>query len=141
MKVNEKLSVLFLLEKSRSNDDGLVPVTVRLTINGQRADFFLGNLVDPNFWDQKANRVINKGHPDAKQAGSVNNAITKCLAQLKTDYDRKRNFIIFYFLLSLSFIYFLHGSIVRIKKTPSNILFHSALELLSVSLVTIPPDI
>lgn len=90
MKVNEKLSVTFLLKKSRPNVEGLLPITVRLTIDGLRAEFFLGKLVDPDFWNQKANRIVTKGYPDPKQARFVNNAITQCLALLETYYDMLR---------------------------------------------------
>lgn len=87
MKVNENLSVLFLPEYTRPNSDGLLPITVRITVGGPRAEFYLGKYVIPEFWDQKANRVVTKGYPDLKQARSINNAITQCLAKLENYYS------------------------------------------------------
>jgi hypothetical protein len=61
MKVNEKLSLTFLLEKSRTNSEGIQSI---------RVEFFLGKYVDLSFWDQKLKRVITKDHPNSKEARS-----------------------------------------------------------------------
>jgi len=86
MKVNERLSVLFLLEKSRASKEGLLPITVRLTVEGTRSEFFLGKHVHPDYWDQENKRAIVKENPDQKSARLVNNAITQCLAKLENHY-------------------------------------------------------
>jgi len=41
MKLNENLSVLFLLEKNKMGRDGTAPLTARITVNGSRAEFSL----------------------------------------------------------------------------------------------------
>ena len=51
MKINDQLSVLFLLEKSRPTKEGLLPLTVRITLEGVRAEFMLGKHVLPDFWN------------------------------------------------------------------------------------------
>jgi hypothetical protein len=91
MKINDQLSVLFLLEKSRPSKEGLLPVTVRITLEGVRAEFMLGKYVLPQFWNKEANRLITKNHPDPTEARSINNAIINCLAKLPNDLDWLNN--------------------------------------------------
>ena len=57
MKLNENLSVLFLLEKNKMGRDGTAPLTARITVNGSRAEFSLGKKVPPDCWDQEAELV------------------------------------------------------------------------------------
>jgi len=50
MKVNDQLSVLFILETSRPNREGLLPIAVRVTVEGTRAEFMLGKYVASTLW-------------------------------------------------------------------------------------------
>jgi hypothetical protein len=52
MKVNEKLSMLLILEKSKMSKDGKAPITVRLTVDSKRAEMSLGHKVSPEMWNQ-----------------------------------------------------------------------------------------
>jgi len=61
MKLNENLSVLFLLEKNKMGRDGTAPLTARITMNGSRAEFSLGKKIPPDCWDQEVELV--KGLP------------------------------------------------------------------------------
>lgn len=90
MKVNEKLSVLLLLEKSKQAKDGKIPITIRLTIDGKRAEMALGQKVLPELWDQDAGRVIgNSG--DARivnaEIDKARTKIRKVYTQLEIDND------------------------------------------------------
>lgn len=91
MKINDQLSVLFLLEKSRPTKEGLLPITVRITVKGMRAEFMLGQVVEPAYWDKKTNRVTTKGYPNPSECRIINNAITQCLARLENDFSWLRN--------------------------------------------------
>lgn len=87
MKVNEKLSVLFLLEKSKVSKDGLAPIWARVTVTGSpRAEFSLGKKIAPQWWNQEAERVILKGNPNTKEARQINAAITVVLAEVQKLY-------------------------------------------------------
>lgn len=86
MKVNENLSVLFLLEKSKTSQDGKAPITARLTIDGKRAEFSLGQKIYPHLWDQDTEKVIITNNPDKESARLINDAIVDCILQLKTHY-------------------------------------------------------
>jgi len=39
MKVNEKLSILLILEKSKASKDGKMPITIRLTIDSKEQSY------------------------------------------------------------------------------------------------------
>ncbi|QJB38775.1 site-specific integrase [Chitinophaga oryzae] len=86
MKVNEHLSVLFLLEKSKASADGQVPITVRLTINGVRSEMSLGQKVFPSYWNQNQENVCLDSHPNKKEAALLYSSITQILTDLKTHY-------------------------------------------------------
>lgn len=52
MKVNQKLSILLMLEKSKASKDGKAPITVRLTVDSKRAELSLGIKVCQDKWNQ-----------------------------------------------------------------------------------------
>ncbi len=58
MKVNEKLSMLLILEKLKVSKDSKVPITVRLTIDCKRAEMSLGHKIRPEIWNQEAGIAI-----------------------------------------------------------------------------------
>jgi len=88
MKVNEKLSVLFLLEKSKASKDGMAPIWARITVTGSpRAEFSLAKKVSPQWWDQESERVILKDNPNKKEARQINSAITLVLAEIQKQYQ------------------------------------------------------
>ncbi|MGN6398715.1 MAG: site-specific integrase [Mucilaginibacter sp.] len=87
MKVNEKMSILFLLEKSKPPVDGAYPIYVRLTVNCVRAEFSFSKRVLPEQWNQETNRAIGK----TAEIQALNNAIDKAKVTLQQHYDRLEN--------------------------------------------------
>ncbi|GAA0548349.1 site-specific integrase [Chitinophaga japonensis] len=83
MKVNEKLSILLILEKSKMSQDGKAPITVRITIDGKRAELSLGLKTTPQNWNQEAGRAIG----NAADARQINAVIDRVKAALKKHYD------------------------------------------------------
>lgn len=83
MKVNEKLSILLILEKSKTSQDGKAPITVRITIDGKRAELSLGLKIAPKDWDQETGRAIG----NAADARQINTAIDRVKVALKNRYD------------------------------------------------------
>ncbi|SEP24331.1 Arm DNA-binding domain-containing protein [Mucilaginibacter sp. OK283] len=45
MKINERVSLLVMLEKSRLTIDGKAPIFIRLTVDGKRVGMSLGQKV------------------------------------------------------------------------------------------------
>ncbi len=54
------LNVLFCLKKSKKNKAGKVPIYLRITLDGQRAEMAIRRNVEPTIWDAKAQRVKGK---------------------------------------------------------------------------------
>lgn len=83
MKVNEKLSVLLMLEKSKTTKDGRLPITVRLTVDSKRAEISLGQKISPEMWNQEAG--IAKG--SSQEARLINTVIDRVKNKLRQQYD------------------------------------------------------
>ncbi|MBS1603077.1 MAG: hypothetical protein JST42_10455 [Bacteroidetes bacterium] len=82
MKVSENLSITFLVEKPEMSKDGRVPIYVRITYRGQRAEISLGARIFLEPWDKTASRV--KGNsPDAVL---LNSQITQTKAKLERQF-------------------------------------------------------
>jgi len=82
MKVSENLSITFLMEKPEMSKDGRVPIYVRVTYRGQRAEISLGARIFLEQWDKSASRV--KGNsPDALL---LNSQITQTKAKLERHF-------------------------------------------------------
>lgn len=89
MKINEKLSVLFLLEYSKAckkdGDKGQVPIYVRITVEGSpRAEMSLGRKIHPGEWDQENEQVVVNSKN--KELTITNTKIKNYRAKLETDY-------------------------------------------------------
>ena len=83
MKINEQLSMLLLLEKSKVSKDGTMPITIRLTVDSKRAELSLGLKIHPDAWNQEAG--IAKG--SSEHARAVNTSIDRARGKLRTQYD------------------------------------------------------
>lgn len=116
MKVNEKLSILFLLEKSKAKD-GLVPITIRLTINSKRSELSLGRSISPELWSQETNRAIGR----TADVQAVNNAIDKAKIGLAKHFDalESQHLIVTAEMVKLSYL----GKLVEEKEVEKTLLF------------------
>ncbi|WP_162796013.1 site-specific integrase [Pedobacter nanyangensis] len=83
MKVNEKLSILLMLEKARTTKDGKSPITVRLTVDGKRAELSLGQKINANMWSQDAGMARGS----SQEARLINTVIDRVKGKLRQHYD------------------------------------------------------
>jgi site-specific recombinase XerD len=67
-KMEHRINVLFYARKSKKTSSGLVPLYIRITVNGRRLDHSIQRCVEPSQWSAAAGRV--KGNND--QAHRVN---------------------------------------------------------------------
>ena len=63
--MNAKISVLFYAKKSKTKSNLRVPIYLRITVNGKRAEFATGKDVEISKWSSaqnrlKGNTVLNK---------------------------------------------------------------------------------
>ncbi len=75
MKINEELSVLFWLKKTKQTKEGLIPIYVRITIKGIREEFSSGKKLLLEDWDEDN----SKANPTCIAAKAINSYIRKTL--------------------------------------------------------------
>jgi hypothetical protein len=69
---NNKLSILFLLQKVRINKQGKCPIRCRITFNEGRHEFAIGLLINPNTWYSK----LQKTKPPNEENNFVNTQLS-----------------------------------------------------------------
>ena len=55
---NNKLTILFLLQKNRINQQRKCPIRCRITYSGKRKIFSTGLFIKPDYWDSKKQKAI-----------------------------------------------------------------------------------
>lgn len=55
--MNTKLSILFYVKRAKSNSQGLAPIYLRVTINGERIEFAAKRFIQPDRWSVEGNKV------------------------------------------------------------------------------------
>jgi site-specific recombinase XerD len=84
MKINERVSLLVMLEKSRLTTDGKAPIFIRLTVDGKRAEMSLGQKVHQKNWNQETGYVRGA----SIEARLINNAIDAATLKVRQLYDQ-----------------------------------------------------
>ncbi|SDE85683.1 Site-specific recombinase XerD [Mucilaginibacter pineti] len=83
MKVNQELSILFWLWKAKQSNDGLVPIYVRITINGLRDQFSSGKKINADHWNEETGFAVKA----CKDAAAINAYITLTTKELEKCYN------------------------------------------------------
>ena len=66
--MNAKVSILFYAKKSKAKNNSRVPIYLRITVNGKRAEFSTGKDVEISKWSSAQNRL--KGN--SEEARTIN---------------------------------------------------------------------
>lgn len=82
MKFNQTFAILFRLNYSKKNSKGLVPIWVRITIDGRRAECSVQRQILPQNWDVDKARAF--GCPEA---GPINDYLLMVQAELTKHYN------------------------------------------------------
>lgn len=53
----EKITILFVISANKTNQKGLCPLNCRITLNKERRQFTTGLFVNPNYWENKLQKV------------------------------------------------------------------------------------
>ena len=83
MKVNENLSIMFLLETAKKDKDNKCPITIRITIDGKRVEISLGKKLSADDWDQEKGCGVGT----AREVFALNDSIDKAKVKLRKLYD------------------------------------------------------
>ncbi len=84
MKVNEDLSILFWLKREKATKEGLIPIYVRITVNGDRENFSSGKKIHPDFWNSETETASS----NCSDGRLINSYITKTKAELERHYNQ-----------------------------------------------------
>lgn len=76
---------LFYLRKERVNAQGLMPIMIRITINGQATQFNSKLEGDPKFWDKKLGRAIGRG----SDATNLNRLLDNLRSKIDQLYNKE----------------------------------------------------
>ncbi len=55
--MNTKLSILFFVKRTKTNVDGLLPIFIRVTVNGERIEFSTKRFTPSDKWSVEGNRM------------------------------------------------------------------------------------
>ena len=73
-----KLSILFVLQKVKTNKKGMCPLRCRLTYMKKRKEFSTGIFINPDRWKNG----IQKASPPTKQNSILNNKLSLIYQQI-----------------------------------------------------------
>src|SRR3546814_12332412 len=80
MKVNEKLSILLVLEKTKTSKDGKAPITFRLTVDCKRVELSLGMKINSQKWNQSAGLATGSSIEDMQFKTAINRVKTSLVS-------------------------------------------------------------
>jgi integrase len=83
MNFNQTFSILFWLNKAKTNAQGLAPIWIRITVDGKRAECSTQKQINPKFWDADNNRVAQK----FSESTSINDFLTLIKADILKHYN------------------------------------------------------
>lgn len=83
MNLNQTFAILFWLKKTKINKQGLAPIWVRITVDGERAEFSTQKQIFPRFWDAE-NNLASKDFSEAK---ATNDYLTLVKADILRHYN------------------------------------------------------
>ncbi len=66
------ISILFVLDKAKTNTKGLAPLRCRITYLGEKKPFATGLFINPKYWDSKQ----QKTKPPNEEHNYINNQLS-----------------------------------------------------------------
>jgi len=83
--MSQNFKVLFFLKKGKRSNEKSLPIYVRVTINGERAEWTCQRICDPVKWNQQTGRVIGN-KDDVKGLNQHLDAIQANIFQVQREY-------------------------------------------------------
>jgi hypothetical protein len=82
--MNQTLSILFYLKKAKEDRNGQVPIYMRITVDGQRAEMSIHRSINPDNWNTKAG--LAKGTKEEYK--NLNESISNYKNKVYQHYNR-----------------------------------------------------
>lgn len=83
MKLSQNFSILFWIYRSKVTKQGLVPIYVRITIDGDRAECSTKRVIEPDAWDSDKEKVIDTH----AEASIINDYIRLVYGEINRHYN------------------------------------------------------
>lgn len=83
MNFNQTFAILFWLNKAKMNKQGLIPIWIRITVDGRRSECSTQKQIPLKFWDAENNKVLDK----FSEARSINDYLTLVKADILRHYN------------------------------------------------------
>jgi len=81
--MKNKIVTHFYLKEAKKNTSGEVPIYLRITINGERAELSTNKRISPRQWDKTAESVIGR----SEHARTINSSLTTLLGKVEKYYS------------------------------------------------------
>jgi site-specific recombinase XerD len=89
--MNTTLSILFYAKKAKATTDGLIPVYLRVTINGHRFETSTKTYVEAGQWSSEAGKIkSNINTPQAKAINALIDTLRNRVYELQIDMVREK---------------------------------------------------
>lgn len=77
------LNVLFVLRRAQTDAKGLAPISLRITVNGERAELSTGRKIEPKKWNNKQQRAIGR----SETARTLNDYLDSLETTVRRNYN------------------------------------------------------
>ncbi|MBE3085634.1 MAG: site-specific integrase, partial [Bacteroidetes bacterium] len=75
--MKNKIVTHFYVKESKKDNNGEVPIYLRITVNGKRAEISTNRRVNPEIWDKAAERAAGRSEPARVINSNMNNLVGK----------------------------------------------------------------
>jgi site-specific recombinase XerD len=75
--MKNKIVIHFYVKESWKDKNGFAPIYLRITVNGERAEFSTNRKVNPELWDKVSQRVAGRNEPARIINTVLNNLVSK----------------------------------------------------------------
>ena len=84
--MNQSLSILFWIQRSKLNKRGKCPIYIRITVDGARAGIASSKWIEPERWNPNSGRVRG----NSEEAKTINEYLRKSRAKITDQFDKLR---------------------------------------------------
>jgi len=77
------LNVLFVLRRAQTDRKSLAPISLRITVNGGRAELATGRKIDPKKWSNKSQRAVGR----SEEARTLNDYLDGLETTIRRNYN------------------------------------------------------
>jgi len=74
--MNTKLSILFFVKRTKTSTDGLLPIFIRVTVSGERIEFWTKRFTSSDKWSIEVNRMESEVSGEKKMSHQIRSTVS-----------------------------------------------------------------